>query len=163
MTSHRRVPQRRLRPRHYVIVGGVTAVALTGGIAYAAWSSTGSGSASAKAGTAQAPTTGVTAVTVGDLYPGGKGTAKVLVNNPNPYPVKVTTIAGAGAATATGGSGTCSTTGVTFTTQTLSSPVAANGSATLTLADAVSMSTASDNGCQNAGFTIPVTVTVVSG
>ncbi len=46
------------------------------------------------------------AITAGLLYPGGTGTAKLLVTNPNPYPVTVTRVAaGTGAPTGSGGIG----------------------------------------------------------
>jgi hypothetical protein len=145
------------------------AVAVAGsGAAYAAWSSSGAGNAAAVAGTAQAPTTSAVsggAFTSGLLYPGGSGDVKLTVSNPNPYPVRVTSVAGNGAVTASGGTGSCATTGVSFTGTTLSTNngVAAGGSATFTLPGAATMSTGSDDGCQGALFTIPVTVTVVSG
>lgn len=166
---HRRAPKP-LRPRHAVVIAATITVTMSGGIAVAAWTSSGDGEATAKAGTATAPTTGAvpgSALTEGLLYPDGPaGTAKILVHNPNPYPVKVTTVSAAATApTASGGIGTCATTGVTWNNRTLSSgnAVPANGSATLTLPGAVSMSGVSETGCQGAVFTIPVTVTVVSG
>ena len=154
--------------RRVLVVTTVVGATLGGGIAVAAWTSSGSGTAGAKAGTAAAPTTGTllaSAFTSGLLYPGGPaGDAKILVNNPNPYPVKVTGITGNGTPTGSGGTGTCTTTGVSWTAQapTSGNSVPANGSATLTLTGAVSMSTASDDGCQGALFAIPVTVTVSS-
>jgi len=153
--------------RRVLVVTTVVGATLGGGIAVAAWTSSGSGAANAKAGTAAAPTTGTvnaSAFTSGLLYPGGPaGDAKVLVNNPNPYPVKVTTIVANGTPTGSGGTGTCTTTGVTWSSQSPNASVPAGGNATLTLAGAVSMSTASEDGCQGALFAIPVTVTVVSG
>ncbi|EOD65665.1 hypothetical protein [Amycolatopsis vancoresmycina] len=155
--------------RRVLVVTTVVGATLGGGIAVAAWTSSGSGAANAKAGTASAPTTGAvpaSAFAGGLLYPGGPaGDAKILVNNPNPYPVKVTSVAANGTPTGSGGTGTCTTTGVSFATQTptTGNTVPANGSTTLTLANAVSMSTAADDGCQGALFAIPVTVTVVSG
>ncbi|MEV4053210.1 hypothetical protein AB0J55_18645 [Amycolatopsis sp. NPDC049688] len=152
--------------RRVLVVTTVVGATLGGGIAVAAWTSSGSGAANAKAGTAAAPTTGTVAAsafTSGLLYPGGPaGDAKIFVANPNPYPVKVTGIAGNGTPTGSGGTGTCTTTGVSWTAQAPNTTVAANGSTTLTLSNAVTMSTASDDGCQGALFAIPVTVTVSS-
>jgi hypothetical protein len=52
---------------------------------------------------------------------------------------------------------------VTFSDQTgLALDVAAGATTTLTLANAISMSNASDNSCQGAVFTIPVNVTGAS-
>ena len=151
-----------------VTLSTAIAVIFGGSFAVAAWTSTGSGTATGKAGSALNPTTTVvagSAITSGLLYPGLSGDVKITVNNPNPYPVRVTNINGTGAVTASGGTGTCTTTGVTFTNTTLSSgnAIAANASATFTLTDAANMSTSSQDGCQNAVFTIPVLVTVASG
>ena len=152
--------------RRVLVVTTVVGATLGGGIAVAAWTSSGAGTAGAKAGTAAAPTTGTVAAsafTSGLLYPGGPpGDAKILVNNPNPYPVKVTGVVQNGTPTGSAGTGTCTTTGVSWTAQVPNTTVPAGGSATLTLTGAVSMSTASDDGCQGALFSIPVTVTVAS-
>jgi hypothetical protein len=152
--------------RRVLVVTTVVGATLGGGIAVAAWTSSGTGTAGAKAGTATAPTTGTVAAsafTSGLLYPGGPaGDAKILVNNPNPYPVQVKNVAQTGTPTGSNGTGTCTTTGVSLTSATPNTTVPAGGSATLTLTGAVSMSTASDDGCQGALFSIPVTVTVAS-
>jgi uncharacterized protein with beta-barrel porin domain len=87
---------------------------------------------------------------------------KITVNNPNTYPVTVTSVSPNGSPTAAGGTGTCATTGVSLTTASPGTAVPANGSATLTLAGAASMTSASETGCQNATFTIPVTVAITS-
>ena len=163
-------PRSRRLPRLTTRVGVVGALVLVallgGGVAFAAWSSTGSGNSTAKAATALAPTTSTvsgSALTTGLLYPTGTGNAVFVVNNPNPYAVKVLAVAANGTVTAAGGSGTCTTTGVTLSSAAPATAVAANGSATVTLAGAAVMSNASDNGCQGATFTIPVTVTIESG
>ncbi|MEV6879858.1 hypothetical protein [Amycolatopsis sp. NPDC051128] len=150
--------------RRVLVVTTAVSASLGGGIAVAAWTSSGSGAATAKATTASAPTTGTaSAITSGLLYPGATGTAKLLVNNPNPYPVVVTRVAaGTGAPTGSGGIGTCTTTGVSWQVQTPQSAVPAGGSTTLTLTDAVAMGSTVDDGCQGAVFSIPVVVTVAS-
>ncbi|HEY3464763.1 MAG TPA: hypothetical protein VGL47_06495 [Amycolatopsis sp.] len=152
--------------RRVLVVTTVVGATLGGGIAVAAWTSSGSGTATAKAGTATAPTTGTvdaSAITTGLLYPGALGTAKLLVNNPNPYPVVVTRVAaGTGAPTGSGGIGPCTATGISWRDQTPQTPVAAGGNATITLPDAVAMASTVDDGCQGAVFSIPVTVTVAS-
>jgi len=143
------------------LVGGAIAILVLGvvGLVYAAWTTGGSGSGYAKAGTSQALTTvDVSASTTADLYPGTNGNVIVRINNPNPYPVRVTDINGNGAITASGGIGTCATTGVTYTDQSGSFDVAANSAATFTLNNAAHMSNASENGCQGATFAIPVTL-----
>lgn len=138
---------------------------LGAGLASAAWLSSGGGSGTARGGQALPPTTTTvpgTAVTEGLLYPGTSGHVKITVNNPNGYPVRVTSVTPNGAPTATGGTGTCTTTGVTLTPVSPGTTVLAGGSSTLTLGNAASMTSASENGCQNATFTIPVTVAITS-
>src|SRR2546430_16192082 len=136
-------------------------VALAAGTAAAYWLTTGSGPATAQAGTAQNPTTTAVAVTSGLLLPGGTGDVFIRVNNPNGYAVKVIAVTGAGAITASGGTGTCTNTAVTFTNQspTSGNTTAANGNATFLYARAEPMGTNPDPGSQNASFTTPINPT----
>ena len=137
-----------------------TVVAIAGSVALAAWVTNGTGSGYARAGTAQALTTvDVSASTTATLYPGSNGNVDIRINNPNPYAVQVTAIAGNGAITSNAGAACNASTGVTFTDQAGSWSVPAGSAATFTLNNAVSMSNASDNSCQGAIFTIPVTLT----
>ncbi len=145
--------------------GGIAlAVLVAAGLAYAAWTASGTGDGYAQAGTAEDLTTyDASWATVGDLYPGANGDVQLEIGNPNPYPIQVTSVSGNGAITASGGIGTCNTTGVTFTDQTgLTINVPANGTQTATLNNAASMSNASENGCQGATFTIPVSLSGAS-
>jgi hypothetical protein len=143
----------------FAVVLSATVAIVGTGVAFAAWNATGSGSAYTKATSAQAlSTVDVSAQAAGQLYPGGTGDVIVKLHNPNPYPVLITSIAGNGPITASGGLGTCTTTGVTFTSQAGSWDVAANSDAQFTLTGAAHMSNASDDGCQGALFTIPVTL-----
>src|SRR5690349_266885 len=130
------------------LVVGSAVVAVSGaGVAYAAWTASGTGAGYAKAGTATALSTmDVSASTVGDLYPGGDGTVVVKIHNPNPYKVKVTAISGSGAITASGGTGTCTTTGVSFTNQSGSWTIPANTDTQVVLSHAASMDQTSDDG-----------------
>ena len=144
-----------------IIVAGVAVLAVGAvGLVYAAWTSSGSGSGYAKAGSAQAlSTVDVSASTTATLYPGSTGDVLIKISNPNPYPVRVTTITGNGAITADSGHSGCVTTGVTYTNQTGKSiDIAANSTTETTLTGAAAMSNASDNGCQGATFTIPVSI-----
>ena len=144
-----------------------TAVAFAAvSLVYAAWTTNGTGSGYAQAGTAQAlSTVDVSASTSATLYPGGPaGDVSIRISNPNSYPVTVTGVAGNGAITADAGHAGCTTTGVSFTDQTgLSISVPANGATTATLTGAASMSNASVNACQGATFAIPVTISGASG
>jgi len=151
---------------HKRLIGvGIPLVALVAaGLVYAAWTTSGSGSGYAKAQSAQALTTvDVSATTTASLYPGASGNVQIRISNPNPYPVRVTSVAGNGPITADAGHATCVTTGVTFTNQTgLTADVAANSTLDRTFNGAAAMTNASDNGCQGATFTIPVTLTGAS-
>jgi hypothetical protein len=148
-----------------ITVGTIAVVVLAAaGLAYAAWTSSGTGSGYAKAQSAQALTTvDVSASTTATLYPGATGNVKLEIANPNPYPVRVTDVTGNGAITADGGHPGCATTGVTFTDQTGQTiDVPANGSTQVTLNNAASMDNTSSNGCQGATFTIPVSLSGAS-
>jgi hypothetical protein len=154
--------------RKIAVVTIVMALSVVG-LVYAAWTTNGTGSGYAKAGTAQALTTvDVSASTTATLYPGGPaGDVLIRVNNPNTYPVTVTGVSLNGTngdITPDAGHSGCTTTGVSFTNQTgLSISVPASGQTTATLSGAVSMSNASLNACQGAVFTIPVTISGASG
>jgi hypothetical protein len=141
--------------------------ALVAGAAIASWSTNTSGSGYAKAGTATALTlSDASAFTTGDLYPGGSGTLKLRVANPNSFPVRITAVSLTSGGSITSNAAACNAggTGVTLTNQSgLTLDLAANAAAAvLTIAGAVHMSSASDNNCQGAVFTIPVDVTATS-
>ena len=149
-----------------VAVLTITASLAAVGLVYAAWTTNGTGSGYAKAGTAQALTTvDVSASTDATLYPGVSGDVKLKIRNPNPYSVTVTAVSGNGSVTPDAGHSGCSPTGVSFTNQTgLSINVPAksggvDGEVETTLTNSASMSNASVNACQGATFTIPVSLT----
>jgi hypothetical protein len=150
----------RSRRRKVVGVAVVLVAAIAATVAYAAWTASGSGSGYAKAGSAQAlGTLDAAASTSASLYPGATGDVKVKVDNPNPYPIRITSVTGNGAITSDKGAACNASTGVSFTNQTgLALDVAASSNATFTLSGAVSMSNASDNSCQGAVFTVPVSL-----
>lgn len=151
-----------------------TALMLGSGVAFAAWTNSGTGAASAAATTATAlvVTPGTPAST---LYPepsGGYpnsavGAIYTTVANPNNYPVTVTTVS-IGAVSITPQAGkTCAAGSVVATaaSMTLASPVtlAANASATaVTIPGAVKMISTAEDGCQGASFSAPVTLTGTS-
>jgi hypothetical protein len=150
--------------RRLTVLGATLTAMLVAGVALAAWTASGSGSGTAKAVTAQALTTvDVSASTSATLYPGATGDVSIRINNPNPYPVRVTTVSGSGAITSDAGAACDASTGVSFTDQTgLTLNVPASAAATFTLTGAASMSNASDNTCQGAVFTVPVSLSGVS-
>jgi hypothetical protein len=140
----------------------VTITALGVGVAFAAWTVGGGGSGTATATSAQPLTTSV-ATTTAQLYPGIAGANLYLtVNNPNPFPVTITSVNANGAAVPDAGHAAgCVTTGVSYATQATSQTVPASSSLSFTVSG-VSMTNASDTGCQGATFTIPVTFTASS-
>jgi hypothetical protein len=74
------------------IVGGTVGVLMAGGVAFAAWTSTGSGDGSATAGSQTGlVVTGGTAVD--SLYPTTSVTFPVTVSNKNPYAVQIRSLA----------------------------------------------------------------------
>ena len=148
-----------------VVAASTTLIAIVAvGFVYAAWTTNGSGSGYAKAGSSQPLTTvDVSASTAATLYPGVSGDVKLQISNPNPYAVRVTGVSGNGTITPDAGHSGCTTTGVTFTNQSgLTIDVPASSSTTITLTGAAAMSNASLNACQGATFTIPVTLTGAS-
>ena len=146
--------------RHIKRLGlfGVALFAALGvGVAFAAWTATGSGNGYAKAKTAiDLSTVDISATTTGQLYPSGTGDVLVRIKNDNDYGIDVTSINGNGAITSDKGAACNGATGVTYTNQAGTWHVAGHASQTVTLTGAASMSNASDNACQGAIFTIPV-------
>lgn len=83
---------RKLTRRATVLTAGVIASTAVG-LAFAAWTSTGSGTGSAASTTDQASTIAPVTLDVADeLYPGATKSTKVTIDNPNDYPVIVTGI-----------------------------------------------------------------------
>lgn len=145
-----------------------TFAALIAGIAFAAWTATGTGSGYAKAKTAQTLSTqDVHPFATATLYPGATGDVLISIVNPNDYNVTVASITGNGAITSLNapcGVDLAHPTGVTFTDQTgLSDVVPAHSTGTqFTLTGAAHMDNTSDNSCQGATFVIPVSLSGAS-
>jgi len=139
-------------------------VMVAGSIAFAAWTASGTGSGYAKAKSAQPLTTvDVSGSTTATLYPGATGSLLLRVDNPNDYDVTISSVTGNGTITSDKGAACNASTGVTFTDQTGLSLVAThNAQTTFTLSGAVAMSNASDNTCQGAVFTVPVSISGAS-
>ena len=147
--------------RKLSLMGAVLALFLVGSVVFAAWLVTGEGNGAAQATTAEdlvvSPGT-----TSADLYPGADGDVELTIENPNAFDVSVETIMGDGPVTSAAPG--CTTTGVSFTDQpaVTGMTVAAGATINVSLDDAASMSNASDNGCQGATFSVPVSVTAQS-
>ncbi|HEY1714190.1 MAG TPA: hypothetical protein VGG07_14880 [Solirubrobacteraceae bacterium] len=155
---------KKLLGKRRLIFAAVTVMVLAiASLGYAAWTSAGNGTGVAKATTAQGLTT-VTATASAGLYPGATAALSLQVSNPNPYPVTVTDVTGNGTITADASHSTCGQdvthpTGVTYTDQhNLSIAVPANGTTSVSVSNSVKMTNASDNSCQGATFTIPVSL-----
>jgi hypothetical protein len=141
------------------------AVMSTTAVTFGSWSvSSSAGSGYSKAKLALNLTlSDASASTTAQLYPGGTGDLYVKVTNPNPFAVTVSAVTGAGTITSDKGAACDATTGVTFTNTTgLNQAVAAGATVTFSLAGKVAMSNASDNSCQGAVFTTPITLAATS-
>jgi copper(I)-binding protein len=145
----------------------LTGAMLAASVATAAWLANGSGSGAGKALSAQGLTVEVATATA-DLYPGfTNGDLFLKINNPNPYQVTVTNVSRdtTPGAVVTSSVPACDTGGnqVSVDLSTAVSIVVPAGSSTTTsVADIVNMGATTDNTCQGATFTIPVTVSGAS-
>jgi hypothetical protein len=153
-----------MRRRTRLILASVAAAAavMSGGVAWAYWSSDGAGSASASTATMQPLS--VSALAGGDrptssLLPGGTAEVVLRVTNPNAFTVRLYAISAAGTITVDSGHSGCTGSPVAFTPPTSPDiPVAGNGTMLVRLADAASMALSAPSACQGATFTVPVTV-----
>ena len=146
------------------LAAGIAAICVGSGVAYAAWSASGTGSGSGAATVAQSlVVTPVTPAGAGaSIYPGGPaGPIFLNIQNPNPYAVTVTSIA-YGTPTSTDVS-TCASTNISLDAgapTTVSISIGAGLTATDVQVNGVlDLAHAAGNGCQGVAFTIPVTLT----
>jgi len=134
------------------IVGGTVGILMAGGVAYAAWTSEGSGTGTAKAGSAVALDVAGNDIT--DIYPTGSFPATVKVTNPNPYAVTLSSVDFTGASTTAVG---CDASVVDVADLTgLSQVLDANGG-DHTFAVTVTMSNDATDACQGATFELDYT------
>jgi hypothetical protein len=138
------------------------------GVAFAAWTSAGVGSGTAKA--ADSKDSVIAAGTfAADLYPGALKSVTVTVSNPNDYPIVVTQISdGTSAAVGTCAAGSVTATGLGSSTSSTAlaqdgstnTVIAANGSGVYRLQTRM-IGDASD-GCKSQTFSLPLTARVQS-
>ncbi len=145
------------------VAATTAAVTLGSGIAFAAWSASGTGSGAGAATTPQSLV--ITPVTPAganaSIYPGGPaGPVFFNIQNPNPYAVTITGLSW-GAAESTDVS-TCASTNVSIdagapTTVSISVPAASTAS-NVEVNGVIDLAHAAGNGCQGVAFTALVTV-----
>jgi hypothetical protein len=157
-----------VRIKRKLVICSIAAAGVFGaGIAYAAWSSTGTGTA-----TAQATTSANSVITAGtsaaDLYPGAIKTITVTISNPNAYPVLVNSISAGSsnvvntacvAGTVTSDVRSTDATGL-LQANGSTKQIAASGSGTYTLT--TRMTASAVDACQAQTFTLPLTATLSS-
>lgn len=138
---------------------GLALMAVSGG-SYAFWSTTGSGSGTAAAGTSQMLTVGTGGVS--GLYPTGPAVAgTVAVTNTNDFAI-VITAASFGATSVSGNTAACTASTVSFTVGTLPTTKVVKG-ASVNIPFAAQMSNDAENGCQSpATFSAALSVTAQS-
>jgi hypothetical protein len=143
-----------------MLVAAAVVVAV-GGAAWAKWSASGAGSASAASGRAiQLDVTGLPQPN-SVLYPGRTTSLEIIIANPNTFQVDIQQIKPGGstivdAAHAAAG---CRQSGVSMVNPTygVSLRVPGKSSRKIVLPNGLRMTNASDNACQGATFRIPVT------
>lgn len=144
--------------RRIATLAGTIAVTTGVGIAFAAWTTNGTGTGAAASRTSSDLVV-TPAVTTDTLYPTGSSDLGVSIRNPNEYKVHVTSLTlAAGGITAS--SANCNAASVTYTTQTNGSSgwdVDPGQTITLDLADAVAMSNAANDDCKSNTFTVNLT------
>lgn len=150
------------RGRKLLVIPLAVGAALASGYAFAAWTSSATGTGQAKSTTSIdsviAPGTNAS-----DLYPGAASTVTVTVSNPNPYPVLVNSISAGSSAlvntTCTAGTVTTDSrptdaTGIVQSDNT-TKVIPANGSGTYTLT--THMTSTAVDACKSQTFTMTLT------
>jgi hypothetical protein len=141
------------KTQKFAIVGGTVSALLIGGVAYAAWTSSGTGDGAVTAG--HATTLGVSGAPIGGLYPTKSVTQQVTVTNSNPYAVTLTDLT-PNNLTVASDHPLCNASSVTAATVSSTATLAAlTGSTTIPVT--VSMDNTANDACQDATFTISYT------
>lgn len=139
------------------------------GVAYAAWTTGGSGSGQATAGSAASMTISAGTPST-SLYPTASADVASAFSNPNPYKVHVSSVS-LGAISVDAGHSACNTASVSVTSPQTNGgsgwdvPAKSggvNGSLNIDFANAISMSNAANDSCQGATFTVALTATGAS-
>lgn len=146
-------------------LAGLAAILVTGVVAFAAWTASGSGNGAGTATVAKSLV--VTAVTpsgpAATLYPGGPaGAVYFTISNPNPYPVTVTGVAW-GTPVSTNPT-SCPNSNIAVdpsapTTVSISVPANATAGTVYQINGVLDLLHSAPDGCQGVSFDVPVTVT----
>lgn len=158
------------RNKKRLVVLAILLVAVSAiGVAIAAWTTGGSGSGQASAGSAVSMTISAGTPST-SLYPTASADVAAVVSNPNPYKVHVSSIA-LGAISVDAGHSSCGTADVHVTSPQNNGGAgwdvpakvgAVNGSLNVNLANAISMDDTANDSCQGATFTVALTATGAS-
>lgn len=144
-------------------IAAATAATTAVGIAFAAWTTNGTGTGEAASRSAENLVVSP-ATTLDTLFPTGSSDVAVTIANPNEYKVHVSslTLTSDGI---TASDGDCNAASVTYTTQDNGGTgwdIDGDDSITLNLADAVAMSNAANDDCQGNTFTVNLMATGAS-
>jgi len=156
----------RVTPKHAVrggipLIVIVLLVLLAAGSATAYWVASGGGSGSGDTGTAQEVTLSPATPTAA-LVPGGQASVELTITNPNVVPIRVGSLAldtgqGTSGFAVDGGHSGCVLSTLSFTTQTNGGAgwtLAASDDLSVTLTNALSMTSAAADACQGASFIV---------
>jgi len=150
-------------PRYRVIRLAVLLVICISSVALSYWRGAGTGAAAGGAATASAVVI-APAPAGADLYPGGQANVLLTIANPNPFSVRLGSLSldtsrGTGGFAVDAGHAACGLSALSFATQSASWSVgprvgSSNGSLSVTLPGALSMTTGAVSACQGASFTV---------
>ncbi|MDX6374833.1 MAG: hypothetical protein QOD98_3821 [Nocardioidaceae bacterium] len=150
-----------MRGRGAIVVLVAAVTLLIGGGAIAYWRAAGGGSGAETTGTTAAVTLSPATPTAA-LFPGGQTSVVLTVTNPNLFSVRVGSLAldtgqGSSGFDVDGAHTGCALAILSFATQTNAGAgwtVAASGNLSVTLTNALSMTSAAASSCQGASFTV---------
>jgi hypothetical protein len=155
--------------KRLVAIGALVVAGSLIGVAIAAWTTGGSGSGQASAGSAASMTISAGTPST-SLYPNGSADVAASISNPNPYDVHVGSIS-LGAVSVDAGHSGCNLPSISVTSPQTNGgsgwdvPAKSggvNGSLDVDLTNAISMSNAANDSCQGATFTVALTATGAS-
>ncbi len=147
-------------------VAAAVGLLVAGSVAYAAWTVNGGGTGTASATSAVALTLSAGTPST-SLYPGGSADVDTTAANSNPFAVAVSSVdldttQGTNGFSVDAGHSGCNLSSLSFTTATDGWTIPANSSIDIDAAGDIAMSTAANDSCQGATFTVYLTATAAS-